>query len=49
MCMLQPPFRAEDFPGLFQAVTLGVYSPVSESYSKALRDLIGLCLKLNPF
>lgn len=25
MCMLLPPFRAEDFPGLFQAITSGVY------------------------
>lgn len=46
--MLEPPFRADDFPGLFQAVTQGYYSPISSCYSKALRDLIGLCLKLTP-
>jgi NIMA (never in mitosis gene a)-related kinase len=34
MVTLEPPFKAEDMEGLFKAVTLGVYPPISQKYSK---------------
>ena len=48
MCTLAPPFRAEDFPGLFQAITLGKYQDIPSKYTKNLRDFIALCLKIQP-
>lgn len=34
MVTLEPPFKAEDMEGLFKSVTLGVYPPISQKYSK---------------
>lgn len=48
MCALLPPFRADDFPGLFAAVTAGKYDEVHKKYSKDLRDFITHCLKCDP-
>lgn len=48
MCTLMPPFRAEDFPGLFQAVTSGKYQEIPNDYSKCLKDFIRLCLQVSP-
>ena len=37
MCTLLPPFRSEDFPGLFKAVVNGVYEDIPKKYSRQLR------------
>lgn len=48
MCCMMPPFRAEDFPGLFQAVTNGVYQDIPKKYTKNLKEFISLCLRIDP-
>lgn len=48
MCSLLPPFRAQDFPGLYQAVTNGTYEDISSVYTKNLKDFIVQCLKISP-
>jgi hypothetical protein len=35
-----PPFRAKDFPGLFQAITNGAYQDISNQYSPELKTFI---------
>jgi hypothetical protein len=37
MCTLFPPFRAEDFPGLYQAITNGTYDEIPKKYTKNLK------------
>lgn len=49
MCTLIPPFRAEDFPGLFQAVISGSYSEIPTKYSPNLKDFISCCLTVDPW
>jgi hypothetical protein len=34
MATLEPPFKAEDMEGLFQAVTNGIYPSIPAYYSK---------------
>jgi serine/threonine protein kinase len=48
MTTLDPPFRAEDMEGLFKAITLGVYPPISPKYSKELAHIIKLMLQQKP-
>lgn len=48
MTTLEPPFKAEDMEGLFKAVTLGVYPPISQKYSKELAHIIKLMLQQKP-
>jgi serine/threonine protein kinase len=48
MCALLPPFRAQDFPGLYQAVTTGQFEDIPKGYTKSLKDFINLCLKIQP-
>lgn len=48
MCTLLPPFRAQDFPGLFHAVTNGTYEDIESGYTKNLKDFIAQCLKICP-
>lgn len=48
MCCMLPPFKAYDFPGLFQTVTNGVYEDIPQKYTKNLKELIALCLKVDP-
>lgn len=47
MCTLNPPFKANDFPGLFQKVNSGRYDPIPSKYSRDLSRLISMCLTLN--
>jgi NIMA (never in mitosis gene a)-related kinase len=44
MCMLKPPFRAQQFEGLYQKVTSGVYERISFVYTSALNLFISRCL-----
>jgi NIMA (never in mitosis gene a)-related kinase len=48
MTTLEPPFKAEDMEGLFKAVTLGVYPPINQKYSKELAHMIKLMLQQKP-
>lgn len=48
MCTLLPPFRADDFPGLFGAVTAGKYDEIHKKYTKNLKEFIAQCLKSDP-
>ena len=48
MTTLEPPFQAEDMEGLFKAVTLGVYPPIKNTFSKELGQIIKLMLQLKP-
>ena len=48
MCTLLPPFRADDFPGLFATVTAGKYDEINKKYTKNLREFIAQCLKSDP-
>lgn len=48
MCCLRTPFKAKSLPELFETVTKGVYTPISDKYSDQLSDLIGRLLQLNP-
>lgn len=45
---LRHPFDANSMAALGQKVMSGRYSPISTQYSKALRDLVALMLKVNP-
>jgi len=47
MCMLYPPFRANDMRGLVQKVQRGVYPPI-QKYSNDLTLLIDSMIKVNP-
>lgn len=48
MTTLEPPFKAEDMEGLFKSVTLGVYPPINQKYSKELAHMIKLMLQQKP-
>lgn len=48
MCTLLPPFRADDFPSLFKAVSNGKYKEIPKKYTKNLGEFIALCLKTDP-
>lgn len=48
MIALNPPFRAGNMDGLYQAVLKGNYYPIDESYSVPLREVIGMLLQVNP-
>lgn len=47
MCMLKPPFRAENAEGLYKKIQTGVYDKISSIYTKALSDFIAKCLTLD--
>lgn len=47
MCMLNPPFRANDMRGLVQKVQRGVYPPI-RNFSNDLTLLIDSMIKVNP-
>jgi NIMA (never in mitosis gene a)-related kinase len=44
MCMLKPPFRAQQLEGLYHKVTQGVYDKISFVYSSILNMFIARCL-----
>ena len=47
MVTLKPPFRANDMNGLYKKVLKGIYPPVSDQYSKQLKEVIALMLKVD--
>lgn len=47
MCALLPPFKGENFPELFVAVSKGDYKPLSQDYSDDLRTFIRMCLNID--
>ena len=47
MCMLNPPFRANDMRGLVQKVQRGVYPPI-RNFSNDLTLMIDSMIKVNP-
>lgn len=47
MCMLKPPFRAQQFEGLYQKVTQGIYEKISFVYSSNLNMFIARCLTVD--
>ena len=47
MCMLKPPFRAENAEGLYKKIQTGIYDKISSIYTKSLSELIGKCLTLD--
>lgn len=47
MCMLKPPFRAQQFEGLYQKVTQGIYDKISFVYSANLNMFIARCLTVD--
>ena len=47
MCTLNPPFKANDFPGLYKKVIAGYYDPIPSHYSQDLKDLIRMCLTVD--
>ena len=48
MLTLNPPFRAENFEGLYKKVIAGKYSKINNKYSNDLSELLKLLFKLNP-
>lgn len=48
MCALLPPFRAEDYPGLYKSIILGEYEDIPKKYSKNLKEFIRICLTVDP-
>eukprot|EP00359_Climacostomum_virens_P003272 CAMPEP_0204901962 /NCGR_PEP_ID=MMETSP1397-20131031/3380_1 /ASSEMBLY_ACC=CAM_ASM_000891 /TAXON_ID=49980 /ORGANISM="Climacostomum Climacostomum virens, Strain Stock W-24" /LENGTH=702 /DNA_ID=CAMNT_0052070393 /DNA_START=115 /DNA_END=2223 /DNA_ORIENTATION=+ len=48
MCNLRHAFDAQSLNGLAMKILKGSYPPISPSYSKGLRDLIGKMLSINP-
>lgn len=45
---LNPPFRAKDMKALYKKVVKGQYSEIPFHYSKELRNVIAMCLKVWP-
>ena len=48
LAALEPPFKAEDMEGLFNAVVNGKYKPLSSIFSKELSQVIKLLLSVKP-
>jgi len=48
ICNLRHAFDAQSFQGLAVKIIKGSYPPITPTYSKQLRDLIGKMLSLNP-
>jgi NIMA (never in mitosis gene a)-related kinase len=48
MTTLEVPFKAEDMEGLAQTVLIGKFSPIPNSFSKELSQLINNMLQLKP-
>ena len=48
MCMLHPPFRAQNMEGLYNKVIKGQYGKLSDKFSNDLAELIKMLLKVNP-
>jgi NIMA (never in mitosis gene a)-related kinase 1/4/5 len=48
LATLEPPFKAEDMEGLFNAVVNGKYKPLSSNFSKELSQVIKLLLSVKP-
>lgn len=47
MCVLRPPFHANDYPGLMKRVISGYYDPIPSRYSRKLATLIRKCLTVD--
>ena len=48
ICALRPPFMARDMKGLYNKVLKGIYPTIPEQYSQDLRNVIEMCLQVDP-
>lgn len=48
LCQLSPPFNAKTQLSLIDKIRSGQYQPVSHSYSAELRNVIDMCLRVDP-
>ena len=46
LCVLNPPFRADDMDGLYKKVTKGVYTKIPQHFSQDLNNVIKTLLQV---
>lgn len=48
MATLRPPFRANNLKELYNKIQRGIYDPLPKFYSEDLRQVVSMCLRLQP-